>query len=361
MNTDHPNEFNKEEWLKSLKENPQVQEFFTQHRKSSVEDFCEGYVWFKEQSLRLGDRFREKLDEEESAAIDMAMGHLKAIQQKKLFDAQCLWRAGQLEIPEIFNSVQFKAWEYRVMDCPFIAPLTEVDIEWYTEFLTQQTEVPALDFYVSWQDYEDFKKNYRDDEEGTELPEWYDFHNMKTGNGVYLTYPDTRGETERYYLDIKYAQDAEDDPQPPEIADEESGKPWLSRWDNKVFLQVAEMIEEKKTLRRMAAYHLGTEVFNTYEHERAEEDFRYLSTIRGKFIPIEANRDFREALHLAVEKHRLNKVIEYLPSAFEKFRLMRENGLSPFLKSGLDMYDTFQKMALDFDEAIRQGKRLSEE
>lgn len=345
-------------WIEVLKSSPKVQELLSPYSENSHEAFFDAYARFKNLSLKHGAYYLKYNEEKQTEDISRAMEHLEAIQQKKLFDLQCLWRADQIEIPDASNSWFFKMWKNRILDCPVIEPINRDDISRYILFLGSLKELPTQ-YGEDWQNYTAYKENYYDDDEGSELPQWYEFHNMVTGNGIYLTYPDTRGERESRYIKIKHEYDRQGRPPYEPKVDEDAHKPYLPLWKNEVYLDVAEMVEDKKTLRRMEAYHLGTENFGTWEHERAMEDFEYLSEVKGERIAIPAHRDYREALHLAAQRHQIGRLVEHLPAAFSKYKFMRETGIALHQPKEHDLFNFFQERIADLDKLIAEGKTLS--
>lgn len=351
----------KNEWINALKKSPMIQEYISRYSKSSIETFYEGYTFFKEQSIKNGDRYRESLDKQDYEGMEAAMKHLEVIQQKKLFDAQCLWRAGEMEIPEIAVTMEFLAWEYGVLDCPFLPPVTEREVALYIEFLEEQNEMPPVDFYGNWQDYDGFREYINNIDGGQKLPEWYKFHNQKTGNGTYLTYPDKRGELEHYYASIGYSKDKKISAEKPATTSETEAKPHFFGWSGKDFVKIAKDVEDKGTFRLMNAYHIATENRETWRQEQAERDFNYLAKVKGEYVPMQAHEDFREGLHLAVERYKINNVIKCLPLAHKKYLAMLENGFSLSKKDRFDMLKFFQDRAKEAGIAIEEGKRISGE
>jgi hypothetical protein len=85
----------------TLRTEPRFVNFFQGYNATSVENFIRSYKWLKAFILQHGNRWLEKEEQESLKWINAAQKHLGYIQQKKLFDAQCLWRAEQLTIPEI--------------------------------------------------------------------------------------------------------------------------------------------------------------------------------------------------------------------------------------------------------------------
>lgn len=85
-------------------------DFFKGYQPYSVENFIKSYAWLKPFIVQNGPSWLQQQEGERLQWINSATQHLSIIQQKKLFDAQCLWRAEQLHIPEIEITFDFTIW-----------------------------------------------------------------------------------------------------------------------------------------------------------------------------------------------------------------------------------------------------------
>ncbi len=159
-----------------------------------------------------------------------AAEHLWEIQQKKLFDLQCRWRAGEVALPGIRYTGDFEQWGNYIDHCPWVPALTAEDIALYAAYLRSGTYRP--EYGGRWQTYDRFRKSAAaaenpdeaadDDDDGEEswfyriehdndgdevdydaLPAWYVFHNQHTGaDTLHLLLPDVRGQQEEYYIQL---------------------------------------------------------------------------------------------------------------------------------------------------------------
>ena len=157
----------------------------------------------------------------------VAAGHLWEIQQKKLFDLQCRWRAGEVELPGIRHTQDFQPWSLYIEHCPWVPPITADEVALYEAYLrggTYETE-----YGTRWQEYDRFKrppaaedddaddadpddptawhfrlerKHDGDEPDHDALPAWFVFHNAHTDAGALLHRPDVRGEREEYYVQL---------------------------------------------------------------------------------------------------------------------------------------------------------------
>lgn len=93
------------QFLKSVKEELRTEERFVNYFKDfdpeSVASFIESYAHDRYMWMRHGPMYKEINDKEDTKWINKACEHLGFIQQKKLFDAQCLWRAEKVKFEEV--------------------------------------------------------------------------------------------------------------------------------------------------------------------------------------------------------------------------------------------------------------------
>jgi hypothetical protein len=162
----------------AIAQNAAAQAYLNQFTDSCVESFINSYYnnrkrWIEHSSRNLDNREYHSIQ-----WVTMATTHLGYLQQKKLFDAQCLWRAEQLSIPQVEICYDFKIWEKDILNCPFLEPISEDDLALYTQYLLQVN--PGEGRYGpedNWQDHSLIINAYKTNNENWEFPEWYDFYN----------------------------------------------------------------------------------------------------------------------------------------------------------------------------------------
>ena len=348
-------------WAKELMENPIVQEYCKPYRSSSLEHFCKVYADTKSYGLQWGEMYERLNEEKENEWIDAGYDHLTVIQQKKLFDAQCLWRGDQLEVKEIEVSFDFIAWEKDVLNCPFIEPITEQEVEWYRQYLSQNNVDLSLGWMSDWQDYDEIKEAYATSNGNRNVPEWYEFHNGKTGFGILFILPDIRGEREKFYQDLGREAYKKENPAPPYVRNPELDKPFMDYNLKTMHVEVAQHIEDKHTFTLMKEYLKGTEHLRTAEHERLEEDLRYLAKIKDELIPIESHYDYREALSRAVESYKCRKIAEHLYSAFQKYNMMRKMGFELGTEKEKNQFKSYKDLGKTSKQFILKGREVNGE
>lgn len=324
------------QWEEDLRNNPKVQTFLESYKQSDWDSLYKQYAFNKMLAYKNAEYYKKHNERQANQWTNAAHWHLSIIQQKKLFDAQCKWRADIETYEGIEICYDFEVWEHDVMNCPFLESPTAYDIDLYSQFLIRENNIELeLETKDDWQDYEGLKEAYNTNEQNRNFPEWYEFHNSRTGNGILLTLPDVRGKLETFYKDLAREEKQKNAPPvPPYIPLSDVDKPYLNYYDKHVQLDLAKLIEDKEMFFIFKNFVEATEHRDNWENERAEENLNYLSNIKDELIPIEANQDYRKALRLACQKYRFKKIIENLPLALEQYK--RERQLK---QMGIDSYE----------------------
>jgi hypothetical protein len=192
----------KQEILKDLKKNPKYKKFFAPYNKQTVEMFINSYADSKWRYLKFGEMYLKREDKETSRYKYRAEQCFWQIQQKKLFNLQCLWRAEKIQLPGLFLCHEFDYWEKAIKTCPYIDKVSEDDFNLYLEYLNSDYYTYGNDDeYCDWQGVYIYK-NCNDDEWFEDLPSWYRFYDDRKGSSELMKLPDKRGEKESKYMKI---------------------------------------------------------------------------------------------------------------------------------------------------------------
>jgi hypothetical protein len=323
-------EMTREEIEKTLREEERYQTYFKGFAGFSVESFIKDYAFKKWMWWQYGDQYLKAQENADEYLIDDASKHLAIIQQKKLFDVQCQWRAEKIELAAIEICFDFEAWQHNVMHCPFIEPVTRHDIELYQQYLsTTYVEFDDDFFYFGdWQNYNGLKKTYNDVENSTvNFPEWYAYHNLHTGANVLMLLPNIRGSKEAFYEEKDREARADIIKQQAEKSQTRSdNRPHIATYDIDKLEAFIEACEDKQT----KIYYRASKQQNRNndEEEELHNIIDYLLD-QDKPVAIEGHNDFREALRLAKNRMKANKLMEFLPYAFEEYQIARSMGFGP--------------------------------
>ena len=190
------------ELKKELQENNKLKELLPNPYPNACERFIDDYAKEKVNWIEWVPVMTEWVEKQDLKWITDATSRLAEIQQKKLFDYQCLWRTEKVTHPILKLTKDFDYWEENIFNCPFITPITEEEVDIYIQYLQSFNFENQQDWLERWQDYEEIKEAYNTNNENRNFPEWYDFHNGRTGLSSYLLLPDVRGQKEEFYMEL---------------------------------------------------------------------------------------------------------------------------------------------------------------
>ena len=315
----------KQKWRAEIDANESIQKYFSQFSSASVENFIDHLLRNKNMWMQYGHTYTDRMETDGVQWVYSAFSHLQTIQQKKLFDVQCLWRAEKLAIKEIELCCDFKVWEQDILNCPFIDPVSQEDIELYIAYLQQENK-DEPGWLESWQDYFEIKEAYNTGNESGDFPDWYDFYNGRKGTGVLMTLPDTRGDKEEFYKDILRQFDNEKNAAKNEEWERTHDKrPYLQSYDKKQMDWFVHTFENKEAQQLYKSFEWGHR--NREKEEIMEQDLELLFSATED-VPIAAHHNWMEAVQLAAEKYRVKKITEAIPEAWEQYMINIQTGIA---------------------------------
>ncbi len=345
----------KEQIEAALRADPRFLRHLEPYNPISTDSFIQQYAFKKVMWLRFGENAKERNEAAETQWMDEAAEHLTYILQKKLFDAQCLWRAEQVVYEGVEISTDFYYWETHILNCPFLEPVTEVEVALYQQFLESKdadlSELP----YVDWQEYEYIKDAYHEENSEWSIPAWYEFHNSHTGANTYMALPDIRGEKEERYLELVRQKEREEHAAEAEEYERTRDKrPMLPYRDAELMRAIVNDCESAETRALYEAY--------THDSRHSDEHSDLYGVLQfllnaDEPIPIESHPDFRTALYEAETRHRLHKISEHLPMAYEEYQL----NLSLGLRASEDDAHRREGIVESVRKMILEGRRLAGE
>ena len=281
---------------------------------------------------------------------EAAAHHLWDIQQKKLFDLQCRWRAEQITLPGVRHTQEFRQWEKYIEYCPWLPPITADEVALYQAYLRSDAYEPSRNW--RWQDYDTFRRTAESDGDGDEddrdeddgdgyeaaergaysvLPAWYRYHDAATGASSLLALPDVRGEKEAYYIGLTEADKAEKLAAQRARGDLAASLPWHPFIGQQDFTPYFRQFEDPAELPRLLRW---------YEADRA--DYRRRNGYLFEAIhwmerallhqaspwPIAAHADWRVALLAAGMRAWGHQLADVLPEVWQEEEQNRALGLS---------------------------------
>jgi len=313
------------------------QEFFNQFNPHSVESFIKNYARRKALYLTRGQEYINLQEQKELKYKMLAEEALWSIQQKKLFNLQCQWRAEQIKLKGIEHTTQFLTLGTNIQHCPFIAPVSNAELELFISFL-KSGQANQVFGYDNWQDYDVFIAEaddcYLPGIDGpleSRISSWYKFFDDHMDTGYLLTLPDSRGEKEHRYRAEARKQQLK------EIKNSDSKKstdsrPFLSIFDTNIVESFVKQFEDKRTLKYCKAVEeFQSQMDDNIELDDALETLRLASTK----VNIRANVDWKEAIIDAARQYELSQVADALTSVYQEYIIRSENGIN-FPQSVID-------------------------
>lgn len=189
-----------EDFRDRISSDPDAMAYLDQFTESSVETFIDYYLR-KRKTIVENEVYnlRRQLNYPRSISSE-AKDYFWLIQHKKLFEAQCLWRAKKIDIPIIKITCDFDYWEGAIKYCPFIEPVQPDEVELLKRFLLEKGhEIDVEDAYGSeLHNYYEFREEY-DNDSGGSYPPFYEYWDLLKGTGLLFRLPDIRGEVEDHY------------------------------------------------------------------------------------------------------------------------------------------------------------------
>jgi hypothetical protein len=324
-----------EQFKAELEANPTLQALLERCYPNARKGFIEEYAHHKVNVVEYGEYHRQWLEREDLQWVNKANYCLDQILQKKLFDAQCLWRAEQMDIAEVDVTKDFLHWQNNVRACPFIDPIEQADVDLYMQYLESSNFQMELDLLEQWQDHDEIAKSFRDEPSFCTMPQWYEFHNNLTGLGIYLSLPDIRKQKEEVYLDLWRSTL----PQPvapqkktwgnvkavnPGEAIPPDQLPYLNFSKDSWMKWFVETYEDQET---QAAFRSNQKMRddNSFDDEM-HESLEILARADRK-VPMQAWYDWKEAVYRSVDWYSRIRIAEAMPEAFEQYRLHIDLGL----------------------------------
>jgi hypothetical protein len=297
-------------------EGQRYQDFFSNYDEDSVKLFINQYAVKKVHYLRQApDIIRaaeDAIGNEHAEALEM----LLEIQQKKLFNLQCLWRAERIHLPSVEICFDFNYWEKNISLCPFLQPVTEEEKELYIEYINSDF-YNETDLLNHWQDYSSFIKEVN--EEGhLPLPAWYSYYDANMGTEEIMSYPDIRGEKEQAYLTATNSKREGYKVTSPE-------KPRLNLFEPGILQSFIQRFENRKMMDLCIVYE--TELKRQNEFGVVEAAIEILKSANVP-VSIEPSADWQTAIVQAAWKYQRKERIKNINLVFDEYSMRDCLGIS---------------------------------
>ena len=342
----------KKHWLDEITDNADAVKLLHSYDPVSVEIFLSKYI---NQKVLWHTQPEKDASKNECAGlkwIDSAFRHFEIILQKKLFDAQCLWRAEMAEYDGVKLCADFIIWQHNIFACPFIEQVTLADITLYTQYLLQPGALAMAAFTGEWLTYDEVKTAYSNPNIKASLPGWYHFHNKYSDTAQLLLLPDIRGQKEWFYWSLYFeGQQLNNVQTGPSLKKREPA--WMNPSDAAIRFFVHRFEDSK-------VKHMYTEYTMANRHgDKLQDVIKMIEELldADELVPVVSNQNWEEAIQLTLNNYRCKKTIEALPMGLEQYQMNVGMGIA-FWCANKGIYDKIRHAGM---VSILHGRRLNGE
>jgi hypothetical protein len=367
----------KKKIIKQISNNKKAKKFFEQYNPISIKSFIESYAGRKVNWLEWGPNRVQKEINEKLRFKEAASALIWEIQQKKLFNLQCHWRAGEIELPGIEVSWDFLRWEQKIKTCPFIDTITPEEFDLYKKYMTSGSYQPRH-FMSSWQGYDFYRAEYLNDGESMmPTPAWYIYYDTMMGTGNLFMLANYKGDKEQLYLGLVKKREEEKakkskkkkgakseipaivkaispnfDGKPPIICDYKTKEEFIKKFEDKTILKYFHAMEKED---------------DNWQEEQALDDclelFSYDINEDEEKIEFKNLEDLKDSMFRAASDFELAQIVKHLDSAYDEYQLKVNTGIS-FSENEdlLEFADNAFNSIINFiKEQILDGRELNGE
>lgn len=132
---------------------------------------------------------------------------LKHIMEKKVFNLQCRWVAGEMDIEGIEHSAQFVNWDSNVVLQNAVGPIRLDEfycyLDWYDRGSPERLDehgYPEASGHIALTHYHSFRSDFHHDFLA-QLPEWFHEYDRHFGTASLHLLPTVRRDIEQDHLD----------------------------------------------------------------------------------------------------------------------------------------------------------------
>lgn len=351
-----------QEFLSELINSSKAKDYLKDYSDASIDSFLKSYASKKTHLVQCYEFYQQMYQEKETADLGYqkkAEDMLMAILQKKLFNMQILWRAGKLKIDGITICYDFQFWEDHIASCPFISPITEAEVEIIKDFLLLGNEADQFERYsgVSWQEYDSHMTR---DEYGrlTNMPEWFEFYDLRMGTGTLLALPNHKGVKEELYLNLTREENKKNNPHTKEV--QADPKPLIIGY-GKDLIEFSRYYESDTYLVELFKYYSFYQEMENRDPNRGDilEALEILFTA-DREINFSPDMNWDKAIMEAARRYSNRRIVEALDFVFEQYNMMKDVGISKYANKD-KIKKEYEKdlIASIYRESILKGRVLN--
>lgn len=339
--------------IKELYGNARYWEFFKGFNEESVHDFITEYASKKAYYLLNGERLLSKKEKEQLQFRELAESCFWEIQQKKLFNLQTEWRAGLIQLPGIEVTRDFLCWEKAIATCPFLEPVTAVELSFYLDYL-ESGKFAEKNWFYNWQDYD----TYRHSENCPEVvPAWYRYYDEKFGTDYLLMLPDKAGDEEKKYIrewHLHNGKSGEEELCEEDLVTGNGPNLYINYETLDFFISTFETSHLQKYFKAAEAKPEDA------QHDAELQDaLRILNRAEEKVSLPECD-DWRTAVIQAAANYKTEKIIANMPFVYDEYLFRLKNGIAQKETADLVVYQEYLAFTSIYRQQVEGGRKLTE-
>lgn len=324
-----------DEMYARIQANPAVQAFFAKYNPASTERFLDMYIETAHKALMLGPTSQHYAKERPLEYLNKAEDFFWEIQQKKLFNLQCRWRANLVKVPGMESVEDFEYWGHYIRSCPCVEPVTQAEVDMYAAFLLSGGRTHSFPHDWHYQRYSDHKEMRLNPELDRDVPEWYAWYDREMGTGDLIDLPDIRGQQEEKYLSKYWEVNPRPQPDPEKVAAAQEKSRQRSFWASpENMLDFAQRFDTPEVLEFLKWEFRDRE--EGYDYESVWEALHFLEDL-DEVLTIVPHPDWREAVLLTVKQYKTRLTAAALQDVYNTYKMRMETGLgyphNPFVKA----------------------------
>lgn len=221
------------------------------------------------------------------------------------------------------TSHEFQYLPVPLMDLDIIPAITPEEVETYRNYLkTPNGTITQYAYYNGYQDHSSIKKS-RDADGNGEMPNYYEYHYMVTGNTGLLLLPDLIGQEEERLIDVAWDCMEKWKLMEP-VKNAKPVQKYLSYYSDEEQISLAQFLGDKHVVTFIRDMSTWTKEKPDMEVEWAME---YLSFCYPDPVPMLAAPTWQEGIQNTVLQHITQKVYERLPLIYEEYTLKKQLGI----------------------------------
>ncbi len=343
----------REKFTAEVLENEKLKKYMECYQMADIERFAK-YVVDKKMNLlhHLDWLIRRHEYTPEIKYRKEAEKTIELIQQKKLFNIQCLWRANQFEHPALRCTYDFFFWERHINDCPFLDPVSIEDIQLMQAFLRKpDVHIPERYMLVGYQEYDGLLK--MEDDEYIHMPPWYTLYDEYRNTGNLLKLPDLRTQHEKLLMDALRKEEQRKEKENPKPPVERDKRPYF--YEHKQLIQYFKLFEKDKHFLEIykedKIYMKELETTNDDDLDLAIYNLRKVK----EPVYVDGGKDWRDAIKEAAQRHINKMVADDLDLLYEADAMFNELGIST---SKEDLTDALNEHSGFMVKRLKQGALL---